>query len=234
MRRPRFIGPDRFGALLVLLLFTFVLVPVLQEIRLGGIVLGLLVALILVTALAASGLEARAVAIGGVFGVLAALATGASTLLADGAPAAWVTGLFAAVLAGTTAMVLRRILFHQDQITLKTVAGALCVYLMVGLSFASLYRTVSLLDLDAFTEELGGASTYFSFVTLTTLGYGDIAPVSDLTRSLATLEAVLGQVLLITLVARFVGNLGQARLRPRRRVGGDGTGAEGPLTDPDG
>lgn len=226
MRPPRFLGPDRFGALLALLLLTFVLIPVLHDLRFGGVAVGAVVALILIAALAASGVKEKTVLIGGSLGLLAALATGGTILLVDGETPAWVTGLFALVLSGTTVLVLRRLLL-QERVTLETVAGALCTYLMVGLAFASLYRTISVVDAGAFTEELGGASSYFSFVTLTTLGYGDIAPVSDLARSLSTLEAVLGQVLLVTLVARFVGNLGQQRQPARRRAGPDRDGAEG-------
>ena len=215
MRRPSFIGPDRFGALVALLLGAFVLAPLLQESQLGGIALGLVVALVLVAALTACGLDTRTIAIGGIFSAVGVVVTGTGSALVDGAMPAWVSGLFAAVLAGTTVLVLRRILQHR-QVTLSTVAGALCAYLMVGMAFASLYRTVSIVDVDAFTEPLESSSTYFSFVTLTTLGYGDINPVSEFARSLSVLEAVLGQVLLVVLVARFVSTLGQPTRRAQR------------------
>lgn len=221
MDRPSFIGPDRFEPLLAMLLVTFLLVPVCQQTRVGSVVLSLLLGVVLVAALVASGVDGHRVAVGGSLGLVIVIASGVTAVFVEGEAPAWVAGVFAAVLTATTALVLRRIL-RQHRITLSTVAGALSVYLMLGLAFASYYRMISLLDLEAFTEQLGNSASYFSFVTLTTLGYGDIAPVSDLARSLATLEAVLGNVLLVTLVARFVGNLGQERQRQRRGPQDDG------------
>jgi Ion channel len=52
---------------------------------------------------------------------------------------------------------------------------------------------------------------YFSFITITTVGYGDLAPAGDLARSLSILEALIGQLYLVTVVAVIVGNLGRAR-----------------------
>jgi Ion channel len=127
-----------------------------------------------------------------------------------------VSAIVTALLVTTPFLVLRRVL-HHPRITLATVAGGLCAYLLVGFAFASLYRTISLVEDDAFTPALESASTYFSFVTLTTTGFGDYVATSDITRSLVMLEAIIGQVLLVTLVARFVSTLGQERGEPPRR-----------------
>ena len=108
----------------------------------------------------------------------------------------------------TPFLVLRRVL-AAPKVTVASVAGTLSAYLLVGITFGSLYRTMSVIDETAFSQPLGSAANYFSFVTLTTLGFGDIVAKSDMARSLVTLEAVLGQVLLVTLVARSVSTLGQ-------------------------
>lgn len=216
MRRLSFIGPDRFGPLLGLLLAMFVLNPLFQERRWGAVLLGVLVALVVVAALVASGLEGRVVRIASLLSGVVAIVTSLGVLAVDGGPPAWVTALFAAMLGSTVVLVLRRVLNHP-QVTLSTVSGALCAYLLVGLAYGALYRTISEVDADAFTVELGGDASYFSFVTLTTLGYGDISPVSDLARSAAVLEAVIGQVLLVVIVARFVSTLGQERTPTPRR-----------------
>ena len=93
--------------------------------------------------------------------------------------------------------------------------GAICAYLLVGVTWALLFALIGDLDPGAFrwpslhgeqvTEASFSTYTYFSFVTLTTLGYGDVSPVSEIARRLALLEALLGQIYLAVLVARLVG-----------------------------
>jgi hypothetical protein len=93
--------------------------------------------------------------------------------------------------------------------------AAICVLFLMGLFWASLYEFLDRVLLDAFTGhdhmqgelKLSARSTellYFSFVTLTTLGYGDIAPLHPLTRSLATIEALSAQLYIGVLIARLV------------------------------
>jgi hypothetical protein len=226
MRRPGFIGPDRFGALLVLLLVLFVLLPLAQDHRHGGLIIGVVVFAVFVVALSACDVGHNVIVIGSVLSGVGAVVVTAGSFTSDQDVDEWMTGLFAVFLAATTVLILRRILLHHRRVTAGTVAGVLCAYLLVGMTYASVYRTISGLDVDAFTEELGAAATYFSFVTLTTLGYGDITPVSDLARSLTTLEAVMGQVLLVTLVGRFVSTLGQTREPRSQRRGRDAAGAD--------
>ncbi len=74
------------------------------------------------------------------------------------------------------------------------------------------------LDNDAFSGNLGEAQfglLYFSYVTLATLGYGDIVPVGQVARSVAMVEALMGQIFLVTLVAALVGNLGRCSAQDR-------------------
>jgi Ion channel len=208
--RRRWIGPDRFGVLLALVLVSFISTPVFAERELGGLVIGLQTGAIVLVAFAASGLSRRWVLIGGVVVAVAVVVVGSEAVFTDGAAASWASAIVTAMLACTPYLVLRRVLRH-DRVTLSSVAGSLCAYLLIGLTFGSLYRTVSVIDAEAFSEVLGESANYVSFVTLTTLGFGDIVPTSDLARSLVTLEAVLGQVVLVTLVARSVSTLGQTK-----------------------
>jgi hypothetical protein len=206
--RPHLIGPDRFGLLLAVVLLSFVVTPLVQEREYGGVVLGLQTGLIMVLALTSSGVPRRGVLVGTVVATVSALLLASEAVVTTGAAAAWVSGVVTALLAVTPFLVLRRVL-GAPRVTITSVAGTLSAYLLVGLTFGSLFRTMSVVDADAFDQVLGADSTYFSFVTLTTLGFGDIVPLSDAARSLVTLEAVLGQVLLVTLVARSVSTLGQ-------------------------
>ena len=116
--------------------------------------------------------------------------------------------------------------FGKGPIDTDKILGAVCVYLLVGVAFTYLYEIIFILDPGSF--DLGSASSgapvepldlwvfsYFSFVTLTTLGYGDILPLTAFTRSLAALEAIVGPMYLAILVARLVS---LRDVKPHRRA----------------
>jgi hypothetical protein len=105
-------------------------------------------------------------------------------------------------------------------VTIDTLSGALCVYLLMGIAWGSIYSLMYLQLPGAFHLPDGGTSThqsgiavdvpfnlmvYYSFTTLTTVGYGDVLPLTDGSRTAAMLEAVLGHFYLAVLVARLVG-----------------------------
>ena len=116
------------------------------------------------------------------------------------------------------------ILFHvlrTEHVSLDTILGGVCVYLLIGETCAYLCSMIELTRAGSYLE--GGHSlrippnvnhllgrrpelTYFSFLTLTTVGFGDIIPVAPLARVLAMLEALLGQIFLATFLAFLVGN----------------------------
>ena len=111
-------------------------------------------------------------------------------------------------------VIIRRLLAHH-QIDLTTVAGALCVYLLAGILFAYIFAAVGDIGGDPFfvqqTTANGVDFVYFSFVTLATLGYGDLTTRGDLGRMLSVTEAILGQLYLVSAVALLVANLGRTR-----------------------
>ena len=110
--------------------------------------------------------------------------------------------------------------FSDRQVTVETLAGACCGYVLMAAIFASIYSiilqfnpeglslwegaTITSSDI-VFQGEQYGVLGYFSIATLTTLGYGDIVPNSQGTRSIASIEAILGQLYLAVIVARLVG-----------------------------
>jgi Ion channel len=151
--------------------------------------------------------------------VLAVVLTAASVILGGGDLAGWAVPTVGALMAvGAPAAIIRR-LAQQDAITMQTIFGALCLYLLAGLFFAFLYTTIAALSEGPFFAGDGGSSSidylYFSFVTLATVGYGDLTAATDLGRMLAVTEALIGQLYLVTVVAVLVSNLG----RPRRARG---------------
>jgi hypothetical protein len=121
------------------------------------------------------------------------------------------SGLSAYVLAAAFFFIVRLVL-RQERVTGDTLFGALAAYLAAAVLFAMIYTLIARTSPGAFEPPqpvLDGQSDlyYFSFVTITSLGYGDVSPTSDLTRILAPLEAVLGAILLAALVGRIVGLL---------------------------
>jgi hypothetical protein len=102
-------------------------------------------------------------------------------------------------------------IYSQKEVTRDLIVGAAIVYLLMALAWAFIYGAVESLHPGSFSiPEIQGITTsrhflYYSFVTITTLGYGDITPVTSLARSLCILEAVIGQLYLVVQVAWLVG-----------------------------
>jgi hypothetical protein len=106
---------------------------------------------------------------------------------------------------------------EERGVTMPTMFGVLCIYLLIGMLFAFMFSVVDHLANTPFF--VNGAEDqsdflYFSFTTITTTGYGDFVPATNLGHSLAITEALVGQIYLVTVVAVIVSNL-----RPRQRPG---------------
>lgn len=103
--------------------------------------------------------------------------------------------------------------FNYSRVDAQTIFGALCTYLMMGMLWSMIYSCLYTFDPTSFklslTEDTNRfvqhSFTYYSYVTLSTLGYGDITPVSSVARTFAWLEAVFGQAYLTILIAQIVG-----------------------------
>jgi hypothetical protein len=104
---------------------------------------------------------------------------------------------------------------EAGRVTLETMFGVLCLYLLIGLMFGAAYGTIDELSNTSFFVQGGGGRDeflYFSYSTLSTVGYGDLTAATNLGRSLAMAEALTGQLYLVTVVALIVSNI-----RPVRR-----------------
>jgi hypothetical protein len=107
---------------------------------------------------------------------------------------------------------------EKGAVTIHSMFGVLCLYLLIGLMFAVAYAVVQEVgDVDVFTTAHAGRDDflYFSFSTLTTTGYGDVVAANNLVRSLAITEALGGQLYLVTVVALIIANMRPARARRR-------------------
>jgi hypothetical protein len=107
---------------------------------------------------------------------------------------------------------------EEGGVTVQTIFGVLCLYLLVGLLFGVGFAVVEeLSNRDFFTAGAARSDDflYYSFSTLTTVGYGDLVAATDLGRSLSITEALVGQIYLVTVVAVIVGNLRPTAPRPQ-------------------
>jgi Ion channel len=209
------VSGGRYGLLLLVLIATYLL-SAFNVKRLGPEVQTGLFAVVLLLALRSSPLPGRwpaaigAVTVAGSAGAVGASLTG--TPAGSGAADLWK----ALLLLMTAILVVRRVL-AKPTVTIQSIYGALSAYLIIGLMFAACYAAIERLGTSDFFASHQPANTqtfqYFSFTTLTTLGYGDFTAAESGGRAIAVIEALTGQVFLATLVARLVA----AYQAPRRK-----------------
>lgn len=125
--------------------------------------------------------------------------------------------LWAVVFMAFTVVMIVRAVVTARLVTWDTVIGAFAGYVMIGIVWTQVYCAIDLVDPDAFSVagipgglrgpplERQAVLEYFSFATLSTLGYGDVTPLSQPARSLASFEAICGQFYLAVLVAGLIG-----------------------------
>ncbi len=217
---------DRFGLLLLVLIATYILSAFLTGAWVNAVQIVLFV---LVAALATrTGRISRQHARLAIIIMLAGSAAAVILTLTHSADAgAGAASLWtAAVLLFAVGVIVRRVLSHTV-ITLQSIFGAVAAYMIIGLMFAAVYAAINRFSGGFFA---GGSPAniktfqYFSFTTLTTLGYGDFTAAASGGQAVAVMEALLGQVFLATLVARLV-----ASFRPgSRREGTAGRRGRGP------
>jgi hypothetical protein len=208
-RRPNFWTEGRGLSIFVAALVAMIILPALMPdwLLAGRFVADALFSLILVSGAVAMADRSRALSAVSVIAVAALLVRWASALFPAVGLGVWreISTLVSLVaLSGVTlALVLR-----PGPVTTRRIQGAISVYLLLGFTWAEAYELVALWHPGAFAMAFGGRTsnqwTYYSFVTLTTMGYGDIMPVHPLARALAVLEALTGQLYLAILLARLV------------------------------
>jgi ion channel len=231
--RPSRVG-GRYGLLLLVLIGTYLLAAF-SGTTLATEVQVVLFAGVLLIALRTSALPAPWPAVIGAFTIIGSAVTFWTSLSGtrDGKAA---EDLWKALLLLMAVIVVLRRVLAKPEVTVQSIYGALSAYLIVGLMFASGYAALEHLGDSDFFAGHQPANTqtfqYFSFTTLTTLGYGDFTAAESGGRSIAVLEALTGQVFMATLVARLVSAYrGPARpVPPGRRLPED---VDGPGYDED-
>lgn len=154
--------------------------------------------------------------------VLIAVLGAAAGLVSDAERGYTAAGLIGLLLAFAAPVIILRRILSSSTITVRLVLGALAIYLLVGLTYAYLYPLVSALTEQPFfvqTSTPGAIDyVYFSYVTLTTVGYGDFTASTSVGRMIAVSEALTGQLYLVSAVALLVGNIGRTIVRGSRRT----------------
>jgi hypothetical protein len=207
----RRVPPYRFGVVFLLLITTYVVMAASPSNRTARVITVVLEGLTLLATLVAARVGrvlfrvATFVVLGAVVAAVASLAWSTSTS---------VTGWFFAVnvlLVGAAPLAIARSLYRRPVIDARTVLGAICIYLLIGIMYAFLYAAIEGIGSDPFFVQTDAPEIqiflYFSFVTQTTVGYGDYTAAGDLGRTLATTEALLGQIYLVTVVAVLVSRM---------------------------
>jgi hypothetical protein len=220
---------DRFGSLLTLTIAAVIALSLIDvqsisdDLARGvlAIVLQTTTGVTLVLALRASGVARRARRVAEVIVVLAFVLSVITLLveqLAESDAEAWQSDrpspIWIAIALVTPVAVVRRLVTHRS-VSTGTLAGAISAYLLIAIAFSFLFSFLDGVFDDGFfrgDEPIASDDfMYFSLVTITTVGYGDLAPSAPIGRLLATSEAVIGQVYLVTFVAMLVGLMIQQR-----------------------
>lgn len=199
---------DSYASLLVLLLANFFLLELVDDRRWGAIGSTFLSALALVVAISDPTSGHRVTRQHWIL-VAACVALAPIVLIVNSASVIALTYLLpvSLLVTATLPITISRVLRHR-RVTYETVLGALCAYVLIGLLFAFLYLAVNDFSNDPFFAQPGehtqGEYLYFSFVALTTLGFGDLSPSVGLPQALTVVEALVGSIFLVTLVSRLV------------------------------
>ena len=210
---------DDFGIVLLLILLTVVSIS-LGAGSIGAFVSVCLSGFTLLFVLHTSGARTRTFR-SAVFVVAVAVTGAALGLLSSADFGSTAAGLIGLLLAFAAPVIIGRRILGSPTVTVHVVLGALSIYLLIGLTYAYLYPLIGAVTDQPFfvqTSNPGAVDfVYFSYVTITTVGFGDFTAATSLGRMIAVSEALTGQLYLVSAVALLVGNIGHEIVRVRRR-----------------
>jgi len=206
----------RFGLVLLLLLATFTFMMAAPTDAWTDPTFVFLQGATLLAALSASGVHRRLVRVALVVTLVAFVATVAVAV--NGTDSSGFVPLVNTCLVAVAPVAIAWSIVRRPVIDVQSVLGAVCIYVLIGMFWAFAFTAVGTFGSDPFFVQEASPTTadylYFAFVTMTTVGYGDLAASGDLGRALAVLDALLGQIYLVTVVALLVSRLGRGRRTP--------------------
>ena len=218
--RRRRIGPEhRYGLLLLATIASLGVQGIASPSPVQEVVVTALAGASLVLAFRAAGLSGQVVLYAAVLAgiVIVVSAVRASAGGISGGTVAVMNAAVVALAPPAVAAGVVRDLRTSGQVRIQAVMGVLSLYILLGMFFAFLYAAIDKLGGAPFFANDQSATAshclYFSFTTLTTVGYGDFVARTDTGHTLAVFEALLGQIYLVTVVSLIVSNLGRGRVR---------------------
>ena len=200
----------RFFILLVLILLTIVLTPFLDQFIETRVLMDIFLTTIFFAIIFAIRSKRTHGIIGSIL-VLPLIVSTWSIYFIESPHIGLLTRIFGALFFAYAVIIILQIVVRSTEVTQETIFAAIVAYLLIALMWAFLYMTMELVIPGSFTRPEASirAETmhfeYFSFVTITTLGYGDITPLTNRASALVLLEALVGQIYLVVLVAWLVG-----------------------------
>jgi ion channel len=207
---------ERYGVLLLAILSAFALQGIASPGPWEQVIVSVLLAATLLLALWAAESKARIMRPAVVVAVLVVIVSIVEAVggTVDGVAPRLANLLLVLLAPGAIVVGVVRSLRARGSVTLEAVFGVLCLYILAGMAFALAYGAIANISGSFFANGVTATSArclYFSFTTLTTVGYGDLTAESNLGHTLSVTEALLGQIYLVTIVSVLVSNL-----RPRR------------------
>lgn len=204
---------NKFLYFLVSIVLLILIIPFLEGGVFSAALLNLLTTIIILTGVYAVSGTKKHLIIASIFGLFWVIVNWSSLFIymVMPGPAAISWGVLFFIY---TTVVMFSHVIKGSRVTIETLFGAISVYLLIGLTYTSLYGLLEIItpgsfNLIGFEGRIYPFKVYeliyFSYTTLTTLGYGDIKPISSIARSFSISEAIIGQLYLTILVARLVG-----------------------------
>ena len=199
----------RFLYLLVAILVFLAVGPILTDMTGFRLILDIFFSAILLSAIYAVSQKKRDTVIAFAL-VIPTLVTFWMRDITSGVSFQIVSEVFGSLFFGFTIIVLVKFILKSPKITRHVIYAALIAYLLMGMMWASIYELIDTIEPGSFSLVQGWIDNprliylYFSYVTLTTLGYGDITPLTAPAYSVSILEAIIGQIYITVLIARLV------------------------------
>jgi Ion channel len=200
-------SPNSYGLVLLLIIITYAVSVALTAEWAKSLVVSVQIATVWVV-LRASRARRRFRMVTGVILILCAIAAAVNLVVGEDIAAGVGMAVISGVLYFGAPFSIVRHLVSRRTVDRETVLGAIATYLMVGMFFAFTYRALGAIQTDPFFGRSGDGTfpqdLFFSFTTLTTTGYGNLVPASNPGQSFAVLEMLIGQLFLVTAVAKAV------------------------------
>ena len=200
----------RFFILLILILVTICLTPFLDHFIETRILMDIFLTVIFIFIIFAIRSKRTHVIVASIL-VLPLIISTWSVYFIESTDIGLLTRIFGALFFAYAVIIILQIVVRSTEVTRETIFAAIVAYLLIALMWAFLYMTMERVIPGSFNRPEASIRAemmhfeYFSFVTITTLGYGDITPLTNRASALVLLEALIGQIYLVVLVAWLVG-----------------------------